>query len=229
MTDPLRRIVSRDLNEIGNDAFYVEYDDLVTGSTEVLILIAISPEETGIWGDYAFQMEALDDLDYSMEWFMSTPEGVQFERSVENVPMIAGQVKQVVTNLEEDASGEIIVLPEPQYTFSGILQPINSDGSSVFKLKSTIPVKFQLLDSMNVPVGTAHATIDIAKISNGVTGVYEEPISTSAADTGNVFRFDEMEQQYLYNLGTKQLETGTYLIKISLDDGQVFTVQFSLK
>ncbi|MFX0106130.1 MAG: LamG-like jellyroll fold domain-containing protein [Candidatus Hodarchaeota archaeon] len=228
-SDPLGRIISRDENQIGYDAFYVEDTEWEPGVTKVMVIIATSPLETSLWGDYSFQMEALEDLDYSMEWFAFQQGNILFERSVENVPMSAKQIKNVVINLEEDPSGEIIVSPTPQYNFGGILQPINPDGSSVFKQKSTIPVKFQLFNDLDLPIGTAHATIEVVKISDGVSGDFEEPVSTSAADNGNIFRYDVLEQQYIFNLGTKQLEVGTYTIKISLDDGQIFTVQISLR
>jgi peptide/nickel transport system substrate-binding protein len=221
-------ILSNTQNELGLNAFYVEDEEYDPESKQVMVLIAINPKDP-LFGDYSFQMTALEDLTYSMQWFVSGNGERFLERSVEDAPLIAEQTREVAINAELNEEGEMSPSPIPQYTFSGILQPINSDGSSVFKQKCTIPVKFQLLNSMNMPIGTAHATIDIAKISNGVTGFYNEPISTSAADTGNMFRFDEIEQQYVFNLGTKQLETGTYLIKISLDDGQVFTVQVSLK
>ena len=93
------------------------------------------------------------------------------------------------------------------YNFGGILQPINADGSSIFKLKSTIPVKFQLTDYNGNFVTTAVATIKVAKVSNGIAGDELEAISTSAATTGNLFRL--ADSQYIFNLATKSLSTGT--------------------
>ena len=109
------------------------------------------------------------------------------------------------------------------------MQPINSDGSSVFKQGRTIPVKFQLCDEESTSVDTAHATIKLTKISEEVLGDFEEVISTSAANTGNVFRYDSESEQYIFNLSTDNLNQGTYLLDVSLDDGQVFSVQISLR
>ncbi|MFW9871129.1 MAG: PxKF domain-containing protein, partial [Candidatus Thorarchaeota archaeon] len=67
------------------------------------------------------------------------------------------------------------------------------------------------------------------KISNEINGELEDVASTSAADTGNVFRYDSETEQYIFNLSTKELETGTYVLRITLDDGQIFEIQFSLK
>ena len=46
-----------------------------------------------------------------------------------------------------------------------------------------------------------------------------EGASTSAADTGNTFRYDPTADQYIYNLATKPLSPGTWHIAIDLGDG----------
>ena len=109
------------------------------------------------------------------------------------------------------------------------MQPINPDGTSVFKLGRTVPVKFQLFDNLGLPVDTAHTTIDLVKISDGVIGTIEETTSTSTADTGNLFRYDSEAEQYIYNLSTDELETGTCVIKITLDDGQILEITVSFR
>ncbi len=105
------------------------------------------------------------------------------------------------------------------YNFSGILQPINADGSSVFRLGSTVPVKFQLTDSNANYISIAVARIYVAKISDGIIGTEMEADSTSAATEDNLFRYDSTADQYIFNLGTKSLSTGTWQIRIELDDG----------
>jgi hypothetical protein len=106
-----------------------------------------------------------------------------------------------------------------QYMFSGVLQPINPDGSSIFKLGSTVPVKFALTDAGGARIGGAVASLSIAQVSNDVEGTFVEAVSTSAATTGSLFRYDATAQQYIFNLATKGLTTGTYSLKITLDDG----------
>ncbi len=115
------------------------------------------------------------------------------------------------------------------YDFNGIQQPINSDGSSVFKAGSTIPVKFKLSDNEGSPVSTAIARISYVKITDGVEGDVTEAISTSAATTGNLFRYDSNDEQYIFNLSTKGQKSGTYELRILLDDGTVQTVKIGLK
>ncbi len=116
-----------------------------------------------------------------------------------------------------------------RYTYSDVLQPINTDGSSIFKLGSTIPVKFELKDSGGNFILSAVASIRYAKTGIGITGDEFEAISTSAATSGNLFRLTG--NQYIFNLGTKAIKTGpgTYELRITLDDGTVNKVTISLK
>ncbi len=116
-----------------------------------------------------------------------------------------------------------------RYKCSGILQPINADGSSIFKLGNTIPVKFQLWDAGGNFITNAVAKIYVAKISDGIIGTEMEANSTSNATTGNLFRYDSTSNQYIFNLGTKTLSTGTWQIRIELDDGTSKTVTIGLK
>jgi len=116
------------------------------------------------------------------------------------------------------------------YAYSDILPPINPDGSSIFKLGSTVPVKFQLRDANGTFVPNAIAKIYLLKISNGITGTELEAVSTSAATTGNLFRYDSTSNQYIFNLATKPLSTGTWQIRIELvDDGMSYIVKIGLK
>ncbi|MGN6578136.1 MAG: HYR domain-containing protein [Nocardioides sp.] len=112
--------------------------------------------------------------------------------------------------------------------WSGVLQPVNADGSSVFKLGSTVPVKFQLTGA-SAGVKDLVARLYYARISSAGTGLFMEADSTSNATTGNLFRYDATANQYIFNLGTKTLSTGTYKLRIDLGDGLERTVNISLK
>jgi len=119
----------------------------------------------------------------------------------------------------------------------GFLQPINNDGSSRFKLGSTVPVKFQLLCN-GVPIPTAIAKLYVKKADGTPDAGIDEAISTSAATTGNLFRYSD--PQYIFNLSTKagytnpgsstpiSFTTGTWTITAVLDDGSVHSVNIQL-
>ena len=122
------------------------------------------------------------------------------------------------------------------YDFSGILPPIKPDGISVFKLGRTIPVKFQLWDDQGNFVTDAVANIFVKKINNSTSGEEMDAVSTAAATTGNLFRYDSSSNQYIFNLSTKlplnnevNWSTGTWEIRIELDDGMSYDVDIVLK
>lgn len=115
------------------------------------------------------------------------------------------------------------------YAFGGIRQPINSNGSSIFRLGSTVPVKFQLRDANGNFVTNAVAQIFLARVTGEVFGEEKDAVSTSNATTGNLFRYDSTDNQYIFNWGTRGLSTGTWQIRIVLDDGSIHTVLIGLR
>lgn len=116
-----------------------------------------------------------------------------------------------------------------RYAYSGLLQPINADGSSVFKLGSTVPVKFRLADANGVAQTAAVARLEVAKVSDDVEGTVLEAASTSSATTGNLFRYDADSDTYVFNLSTKGLTTGTWSVRVVLDDGTTQRTRVSLR
>jgi HYR domain len=112
--------------------------------------------------------------------------------------------------------------------WSGVLQPVNADGSSIFKLGSTVPVKFQLTGA-SAGITSLSARLYLQRLGNAASGTSIEAISTSNATTGNLFRYDATSGQYVFNLNTKTLSAGTYQLRIDLGDGVARTVNISLK
>lgn len=107
------------------------------------------------------------------------------------------------------------------------LQPINMppQQQSVFKINSTIPVKFRLFLADGVtPVSTASATIQVNKVSSGLPSPVNESVVSTVPNQGVSFRYDSASQQYIFNLGTKNWTPGVYRITANLDDGSVITV-----
>jgi hypothetical protein len=112
--------------------------------------------------------------------------------------------------------------------WSNVLQPVNADGSSIFKLGSTVPVKFQLTGA-SAGISNLTTRLYLQRIGAGATGTVLEAISTSNATAGNLFRYDATSGQYMFNLGTKTLSAGTYQLRIDLGDGVLRTVNITLK
>jgi hypothetical protein len=113
-------------------------------------------------------------------------------------------------------------------SWSNVLQPINLDGSSIFKLGSTVPTKFALTGASS-GITNLSAHLYLAKLANGVNGTELEAVSTAAADSGNTFRYDSTANQYIFNLNTKSLSEGTWQLRIDLGDSVNHTVLISLR
>jgi hypothetical protein len=115
--------------------------------------------------------------------------------------------------------------------FGGFQQPINPDGSSVFKAGRTIPVKFALTDGFGDLITDAVCHLSVSQISSQVMGSVEETAEAVYADVGDTFRYDEEDGQYIYNLSTKGMPTGTWLLRVTVDGWPEFeeTVQIGLR
>ncbi len=112
--------------------------------------------------------------------------------------------------------------------WSNVLQPVNADGSSIFKLGSTVPVKFQLTGA-SAGIKDLSARLFLQRVGAGATGTVLEAVATSNASSGNLFRYDATAGQYIFNLNTKPLSVGTYQLRIDLGDGVLRTVNISLR
>jgi TolB protein len=118
-------------------------------------------------------------------------------------------------------------------TIGEILSPVNDvsnstdEGMSAYKYGSrgVIPAKFQA-SCNNDPVDTqakadAHPmTLTLTRLgATAAADVVVESTETGSANTGNLFRFDDAADQYIYNIGVKGLGRGTYKITISEANG----------
>jgi hypothetical protein len=111
-----------------------------------------------------------------------------------------------------------------------VLEPINTDGTSVFKQKSTIPVKFRVCDANGISVGEAVvANFRLAQVTSGTaTTDVNEPVDSTTPDA--TFRWDPQAQQWIFNTNTKSLAANrTYGYLVTLTDGSEIAYQFGLK
>ncbi len=114
-----------------------------------------------------------------------------------------------------------------------IRQPINVDGSSVWKQNATVPAKFAVCDANGVSIGTPGVvtSFNLTQIISGtITNVDEVPDSTTP-DTA--FRWDPSGQQWIFNISTKTAPVNkanqTYVFVITLNDGSTITFRFGLR
>jgi hypothetical protein len=107
-------------------------------------------------------------------------------------------------------------------------QPINPEGNSIFKLATVIPTEFKLT-SASAAIKNLVAHIVVTKLSDTVTGTATEKVCVVIATSGDTFKYDSTNKEYVFNLATKYLTQGTYQIKADLGDGVEHVVRVSLK
>lgn len=101
-----------------------------------------------------------------------------------------------------------------------ILQPINIDGSSVFKQGSTVPAKFRVCGADGNPIETPGVVTDFRLMNSDL------PVLSNTANV--VFRSGN--NQWIFNIDTSNLTAGnTYVYLITLNDGSTIQFQFALK
>jgi hypothetical protein len=116
-----------------------------------------------------------------------------------------------------------------QYVFSGFLTPIRplpvvNDG----KIKSTIPIKWQLRD----PLTNAFIT-DLAAVAEIKVAALPCPDATAPAACdvtptgGTMLRYDTKSNQYVYNWLTPS-KVGTYVLSVHFTDGTTYVAYFKL-
>ncbi len=114
-----------------------------------------------------------------------------------------------------------------------IRQPINADGSSVWKQGATVPAKFAVCDANGVSIGTPGVvtSFNLISIVHGTTTNVDESPASTTPDTA--FRWDPTGQQWIFNISTKSapvnLANQTYIFQILLTDGSTINFQFGLK
>jgi hypothetical protein len=170
----------------------------------------ITAEATSAGGAVVnFTVSATDDVDPNPTLTASPASGSTF-------PLGTTTVTGTATDAHGNSASRTFTVTV-RYSWAGYRQPINEDGSSIFKQGSTVPVKFQLTGA-SVGITDAVARLYYAKVSEGIEGTYLEAVSTASATTGNLFRLSG--GQYVFNLGTSDLSEGTYRLKVDLGDGE---------
>jgi hypothetical protein len=120
------------------------------------------------------------------------------------------------------------------YMWSGWLQPVNDTAhqgaaASVFKIGSTVPLKFNLTDVNGAAVSAASAPLWLAPVQLGAVA---DPINdtgvTAAPDSGQTYRNNG--GTWMYNWSTKGLSSGFYYrVGALLPDGTTHYVIIALR
>jgi hypothetical protein len=204
---------------LGTDVVTVAAGQTATARVDQLAqTVGFLPISTKLFGDPAFALDATASSELPVTY---TATGACTLSGSTLTPVGTGSCSVTASQ-----PGDLNYQPAPAVTrtfaiwhaWSGILQPVNGDGSSIFKLGRTVPVKFELTGA-SASVTNLQARIYVAKISNSVVGTEVEATSTASGDTGNTFRYDAPSGTYIFNWGTQGLTTGTWQIRVDLLDG----------
>jgi hypothetical protein len=99
-----------------------------------------------------------------------------------------------------------------------------------FKLGSTLPLKLQMFcggSALTARDVAAPQIVLLMRFGEEIALATIDPDSGEANDNGLLFRFSD--PNWVYNLSTKDLTTGTFVIAIRLPDGRRFTASFVLR
>ena len=114
---------------------------------------------------------------------------------------------------------------------SGVLQPVNRNGTSVFKYGTTIPVNVRFTDCDGTTPSNLAPTIRVTLLSGTTPAAgINEAFSAAVPDTTGVMRYSA--GRYVYNLSTLGLpdRSATYRITIVVPlTGQTVTARFGVK
>jgi HYR domain len=196
--------------------FFEQYNVDATSSSEATVnYLQLVPDANSL-------LTATDLVDGEVPLECSPPSGTHFLLGLTDVVCTA-----------TDAAGNTgfaVFTVQVRYNWSGVLQPVNADGSSIFKLGSTVPVKFALVGG-SAGVKDATVTVTIDKVVNDIEGTVMENTYTATPTRGDVFRYDAKSGQYVFNWSTQNLKSGpgTYVLSLNMGDSNIPDVWISLK
>jgi hypothetical protein len=144
-----------------------------------------------------------------------------------NASDVAGNVAMASVGYSVQYLSAGACLGEPTHQ---ALQPVNADGSSVFKAGSTVPVKFRVCDALGASVGTAGVVTSFNLVQINTGTLTDVNVAAASTSSDSQFRWDPAAQQWVFNLSTKDLQSNnTYTYRITLNDGTMINFKFGLK
>ncbi len=156
----------------------------------------------------------------------------------------AGTWQDVTDSVSPGADGSTIICGwvtsfslfgvfEPSYSFTGFLPPVeNPPVMNTAKAGSTIPVKWQLVDSvgsyisdLSVVTGITFQQVQCSDLSTALTN--EVPTTTSGSSG---LHYDTTANQFVYNWNTdKSMAGNCYLLNLTLYEFNKYEAYFGLK
>lgn len=182
-----------------------------------------------------------DSLSYA--WTGAFPEGNGIVTGVNptvSMPIGTSTVSLIVNDGLLDSTADTVNITIT-IGVDGFLSPLTTlvpKGQEVvlpdkaFKQGRTLPLKLQLLCGTTVLTEAEVAPPQIVSIVREGEAVNLETIDPDAGeanDGGMMFRFSDVDSQWVYNLDTGGLSAGTYSITIKMPDGKQYVGGFVLR
>jgi hypothetical protein len=166
----------------------------------------------GSWTDPGADTWTVDiDWDYTGSFVADKTLTGLTTRSFTTSTLFSNGTHTAAVRVTDDDSGQSPIVVATNtftvgYTMGGLLSPFNSDGSSVWKAGSTVPVKVRITDCAGKPVPGLAPTVGtrLDSSSDPASGI-DEATSTSNADSGNTMRYDAGAGQYIFNFASSTL------------------------
>jgi Bacterial Ig-like domain (group 2) len=208
----------------------------VTVAAALIISLDVYPASASIPAGTTEQFQAIgtwsdglttQDVTATVSWSSSDPTIALVSNSAFSQGLATGVSTGQVTitaTLGTLTNSSDLTVTSP-YSIAPFQQPINDPISvnnpmSVFRVNSTVPVKFQLTNESGNPLddsdasaiaANCQATISLQYLSSA-TGAVDETVNSTTANSGNCFRYDSISHSFTFNLGTRGLSSGTYTI-----------------
>ncbi|OGW55564.1 MAG: hypothetical protein A2Y81_05575 [Nitrospirae bacterium RBG_13_43_8] len=203
-----------------------ELDDTISGNSNIQVAEYFVDTDPGYGAGTALEpIDGLFDSPYE-EMTVSVDISLWTEGSTHTIH-VRGQ--DSVGNWGTAHSASVEVTPAT-YQFLGFLPPIENEGNSIFNIGRTVPVKFQLKDESGIFAfgGTARLTLQ-EYVEDMPVGEPLDATPSGDANTGNEFRYDTVDNLYIYNLDTKPLSVGKWNLIVTIEDGDRYEIFIQLR
>ncbi|MFN3739191.1 MAG: PxKF domain-containing protein [Thermodesulfovibrionales bacterium] len=201
------------------------------GFAEVKINIDRTPPAVSITGLVEGRMYFLCDRPSADFRAQDTISGVKDAKAF-TIPddKVVGSFKYIVRatdragNLVEEVRSYQII-----YKFEGFGAPVSY--KKPFKQGSVVPIRFKLSDGCGNRIIDAQAKFTIELVSRFVSEdptveIDDEPLF---GDRGDLFSYDYVTGEYVYNLSTESLFSGIWKISVTLNDGKTYSEMITIK
>jgi hypothetical protein len=131
-----------------------------------------------------------------------------------------GQILNPTTDDPPLWTGEVQAAPVTlvigQYQFFGFFTPL---PNSKVTQSNSLPVKFALKDATGASVTNCTCTLSFQQLDASGTPIGIPVPATPSGGTGNKFRYDEKNDQYVFTVAGKSLPLGPVQLQADLHDG----------